>query len=215
LAPPSQAVVTAAEESLTGEHELRRLKLEREAVELRDFFAAREAGERQRQERAEREAVEAEERREWCTGWLAYGLRKGYRELPELDPEIAQLVTATLADLSPDQPDFVVRQIIDGAIAKLLEPHAQRWRREHALEEACTAYSLPYAFRNDPAWLLRARQAALAAVEGLPAGVSQAEMRSAAARAIEPLIAEFEQKEAEEEQVRLEPWRRLAEALLR
>jgi hypothetical protein len=40
-------------------------------------------------------------------------------------------------------------------------------------------------------------------------------MRTAAARAIEPLIAEFERKEAEEEQARLEPWRRLCEALLR
>jgi len=215
LAPPSQAVVTAAEESLTAEHELKRLKLEREAVELRDFFAARNAAERQRQEQAEREAVEAETRREWSNRWLAYGLRKGYRELPELDPEIAQLVTDTLAGLSPEQPDFVVQRVIDGAISKLLEPHVLRWKRENAVEEACTAYSLPYGFRNDPAWSLRARQAALAAVEGLPAGVSQAEMRSAAARAIEPLIAEFEQKETEEEQARFEPWRRLAEALLR
>ena len=215
LAPPSPAVVIAAEESLTAEHELRQLKLEREAVELRDFFAARGEAERQRREQAEREAVEAEERREWSNRWLAYGLRRGYWELPELDPEIARLVTVTLAGLSPKQPDFVVQRVLDGAIAKLLEPHVLRWKREHAVEEACTAYSLPYGFRNDPAWLLRARHAALAAVDGLPAGVTQAEMRSAAARAIEPLIAEFEQKETEKEQARFEPWRRLAEALLR
>lgn len=215
LGPPSPAVVTAAEESLAAEHELRRLKLEREAVDLRDFFAAREAAARERQQQAEREAAEAGERQEWSNRWLAYGLSQGYQELPELDAEIAQWVTATLAGLSPDQPDFIVQRIIDGAVAKLLEPHVLRWKREQAVGEACIAYSVPYGFRNDPAWLLRARQAALAAVEGLPGGVTQAEMRSAAARAIEPLIAEFEQKEAEKDQEQLEPWRRLCEALLR
>lgn len=127
------------EETLTAEHELRRLKLERDAVELRDFFAARDAAERQRREQAEREAVEAEERQAWCNRWLVYGLRQGYQELPELDPEIAELVTATLAGLSPEQPDFVVRSIIDGAVTKLLAPHVLRWRRERAVEEACTA----------------------------------------------------------------------------
>ena len=133
LAPPSPAVVLAAEETLTAEHELRRLKLEREAVELRDFFAARDAAARQRREQAERESVETEERQAWCNQWLAYGLRQGYQELPELDPEIAELVTATLAGLSPEQPDFVVRQVIDGAVAKLLEPHVLRLKRERAV----------------------------------------------------------------------------------
>ena len=60
--------------------------------------------------------VEAEERQAWCNRWLAYGLRQGYQELPERDPEIAQLVTATLAGFSPEQPDFVVQQVIDGAV---------------------------------------------------------------------------------------------------
>ena len=201
-----------AEETLTAEHELRRLKLEREAVELRDFFAARDAAARQRREQAERESVETEERQAWCNQWLAYGLRQGYQELPELDPEIAELVTATLAGLSPEQPDFVVRQVIDGAVAKLLEPHLLRWKRERAVEEACTACRLPYELRHDPTWSIRARQAALAAVDGLPPGATGAEMRSAAARAVDPLTAEFE---AEEEKVRFDACRRLVEALFR
>lgn len=177
LAPPSPAVVLAAEETLTAEHELRRLKLEREAVEIRDFFAARDAAERRRREKAERESVEAEERQAWCNRWLAYGLRQGYQELPELDPEIAELVTATLAGFSPEQPDFMVQQVIDGAIAKLLAPHILGLRRERAVEEACTAYRLPYELRHDPAWSIRARQAAWAAVDGLPVGVTGAEMK--------------------------------------
>lgn len=49
-------------------------------------------------------------------------------------------------------------------------------------------------------------------MDGLAVGVTGAEMKSAAARAIDLLIAEFEQKEAEEQ---LEACRRLVEALFR
>jgi len=226
LAPPSDELIGAHEESIISGHKLQTTrnrveswKLRREAAEVEDFFKARERREmeahqaertrreqlaeqeRQRREQlAERErrrlaAEQAERKRtEWRRGWIEYALRSRPWDAPkEYELDIGEEVGAELDKHGPDEPDHIIRRLVDGAIDRALRPWRQCKENEEAVQDACR--SAPYPMQSDAAWRHRLIQVAAGAIAGLRESAGYQEKLAAGTLALSPLIAEHEHQQ--------------------
>ena len=190
LAAPSALVIAAAETAYVSDRELaadanrlQRLKLHREATELVDYFAdrqQRELANEMEQERLEeqrheteiqrrREQLAADERRRFESKWLTYALeQKPFHAPPDYALLVKPEAAAALAELEPDENDYVVQKVVEAAAARALAPWREAERRrqaaEYALETAVD--SLPLWMRHDRDWSARARAAASEAIHG-------------------------------------------------
>jgi hypothetical protein len=103
-------------------------------------------------------------------------------------------VSAALAEMDPDQSEYIVQRSVDAAIGRALQP----WRNEQARHEAqrqaieSALSDLPCRMRYDDIWSAKAQQFATDAVDGVRDGASVRQMTAAAKLALEPLRAEFE-----------------------
>ena len=222
IAAPSVDAIDAAEEAYRSErdlatdtHQLDRLRVRREAVELTDWFANREqaridkmleedrrqAEADEKQIRQRRAQAAADSRREFEKQWLAYAVQQkplfGPKDYPLI---ILEEVTETLAHLNTDEDRFTVRQLVDAAIARALEPWREEEQRRESIDRAVD--SLPALMKWDSDWKAKARSLAAMAVAGIHENASAAEMDAAGKEAIKPLIRTYEHNERIESEVR-------------
>src|SRR5437879_5689545 len=132
LAPPSPAVVSAAEDLAITENLLRQRRLELELAQVEDEFDEREQAEtehweeRERAEQARMAEEEAERlRRKRDDRWLGYALRCVPAGAEGEEVKIHAAVRAALAGMDVTASDGVVRPVVDGIVARSLKP----WRR--------------------------------------------------------------------------------------
>jgi excisionase family DNA binding protein len=215
IAEPSFDAIDAAEEAYRSErdlatdtHQLDRLRVRREAVELTDWFANREqaridkmleedrrqAEADEKQIRQRRAQAEADSRRAFEKRWLSYAVDQRPMFGPQDYPLIIhEEVTETLAQLNTDEDSFTVKQLVDSAIGRAMAP-------SNAIDRAVD--SLPVSMRLGSDWKAKARLLAADAVAGIHEHASAAEMDAAAEEAIQPLIRTYRHNERVESEVR-------------
>jgi excisionase family DNA binding protein len=220
LAEPSAEVIESAEQAYVSDRELvadtnklERMKIRKQAVELQDFFDAREQAEldkqiaedRQWQEQQERRRQErraelaAEERQRFTNRWIARALTT---HKPTDAPEHYALVVrdnliSTLGILEPDTSEAVVEAFVNASIAHSLRPSRATEERLQAKRAAVARAiaSLPIRMQWNDGWEARARKAASDAVESSSENASALHLVATAESAVRPLIAQFEHNE--------------------
>lgn len=212
LAPPSSAVIDAAEEALISENELRtrrnkveKLKLKQEATQIGDFFrnqrqqeddnlAARRRQEQEEKDERDREQQQeqaAQARREWRDEWIRYAQRERPYDAPKtVELDIVSHVERALEKLDPSRDYYVVCGLVDAAIESALVPWKKGKERQEAVDSAVGR--LDFEMKYDREWKGRTHAAAAEAIERLPAGASRTEMETAGTAALQPLILEYE-----------------------
>jgi excisionase family DNA binding protein len=209
LAPPSDAVVNAAEEVVVLENEVRSLALRRQKEEALDWFRAREREEeeeRAAEERIERARLAGEqarlEREEWLREWETYAVNAVPWDAPsEMRLEVHEAVRNRLASLSPIPSDAVAQQLVDADV----QIAVARWRREQEIEAVLIDARdrlLPYEARGHygelSAWQVQAVRAAAGAIGELPDDATSGEIRAAAKQAVARVEADFQAHKAAE-----------------
>jgi excisionase family DNA binding protein len=220
LAEPSAEVIESAEQAYVSDRELvadtnrlQRMKIRKEAIELQDFFDAREEAQLEKefaedqrcQEQQERQSQErwaelaAEERRRFTRQWIARALTT---HKPADAPEdfallIQDDLLSTLDRLEPDTSDSVVEAFVNASIARSLRPSRAAEERLQAKRTAVARAigNLPIRMQWDDDWEARARKAASDAVEGASEKASAPHLMATAESAVRPLIAQFEHEE--------------------
>ena len=207
LAPPSPAVVSAAEDLAITENLLRQRRLELELAQVEDEFDEREQAEtehweeRERAEQARMAEEEAERlRRKRDDRWLGYALRCVPAGAEGEEVKIHAAVRAALAGMDVTASDGVVRPVVDGIVARSLKPWRRRQQADELASDAIT--SLPFDAKgwswNPTTWEIRAKAAAREAVLALGDSAGAAEMKIAAERAVRNIAMEFEAHTAAE-----------------
>jgi excisionase family DNA binding protein len=219
LAEPSIDVIESAEEAYVSDrqlvrdtHQLHRMKIRKEAVELQDFFDAREQAQLDKRLEEERRQAEldqkqiqqrhaelaAEGRRRFERKWLEYAIERKRWDSPAdyvllIKPELL----ATLANIEPDESDYIVQRSVDAAIARALQPwntaEERRQAKAQAIERALD--DLPFYMRFDRDWQARARKSACEAVDGARDDTSANTLAALARVSVHPLIQEYEHGE--------------------
>jgi hypothetical protein len=216
IAKPSTDAVDAAEDSFINErklaadtHKLARMRVRREGLELQDWFESREQAkiqreldeDRRREEYAERQIQQrraelaAEERRRVERKWLAYAIEQKRFDSPEdyvllIKPE----VSAALAEIAPDESDYIVQRSVDAAIARALAPwrsaREKRQAKRGGIESALA--TLPLEMRWNSDWSAQARKIASDAADGARDDAGVSDIAAAAKGALRPLIAQHQ-----------------------
>lgn len=211
LAPPSSAVVDAAEQALISENTLKTKRnhvdvrrLEREEAEVNDFFTERErrqaeTEEARRQRELEQQAQVQREihaqkaataRQEWRDEWIGHALRSRPWYAPEtVAADIAEQVDVVLEALDPSRDYSLTRRLVDAAVETVLQPWRKRKEKAAAIEAVLGR--LDFNMKYDPVWKSRAQEAAAEAIERLSDGSTQSQMETAGTAAVQPLIREF------------------------
>ena len=159
-----------------------------EACLQRECEAARRATER-------RQAQAQKERTKWVGSYVGSALNGLPQDAPLLDVRAA--VEEALANLTPDQPETVVRPIALAAVLKALKPWKHQKEIQQAIQEARKELpALAQGFFEPSEWELRAMQAAREAIAKLPADASLAEIRAAAVQVGKQVATEYEAEQA-------------------
>lgn len=197
---PSQELITSAEEVTITENRLRKRKVELEAEEVEDRFRERarcQEAEQAAQRQRAAEVAARSHRQQWENKWITLALELVPRDAPpELKIDVNRCVGEVLAQIRPDHPDSIIKNLVDAAVEKALAP----WRRGQKIDrivESAVA-RLPYGVRlssKPTEWQLRARDSTLKAVRQLAIDASLAEVELAASRAVDGVGQEFEHLE--------------------
>jgi hypothetical protein len=144
--------------------------------------AAHDAAERRARES---ERQEAEERREWAGGWVAWALNtvpQGASQ--EIVLDVHQRVEEVLSRLSPECSQGLVQRLVVAAVEDALKPWRREQEVERAVQESRTALPVPLRRFLEPSeWECRAMKAARAAISRLPSDAAFEEMRAEALQA--------------------------------
>jgi len=194
----------------------RKIQLRKEEVE--DSFRTREAA-----HVAEAQRVRAEQNRqlaeaariEWRNRWLKYAQDKiPYGASPTVRLQVNDAVAAVLdSKLSVNDAKEVITRLADATVAIALAPYHRERQKEGIIDKIIP--SLPADFH----WHLRStdtgmediKQIAREAIEALGSNASEAQMKSAALRALQPLAAAFQHNEAKRKLVAdVGSWRQFA-----
>ena len=199
--PPSADLIQSAEQVSITENRVRKRRLEREFEEVEDFFRDRERNQRAElaaERRRATEIVAEQTRRTWRDRWLEYALDSAPWDAPKrVELSIHAAVEDTLAQLDPDQPDDLVERLVEAAVENALAPWRQAETRQRALEAA--RIGLPWAMQStrDYADLKqRAFDLAAEAIDRQPPDSTEWELADAARQAVEPVVDEYEHREA-------------------
>jgi hypothetical protein len=204
LAPPSDLVVTSAEEVIVAENRLKKLRIDKDTEETRDWFRERqrvdeETEYREQQTELERAArVQADhDRVVWQDSWLAIALLSLPREAPaEFRLVIRQTVADALDSLGPRHSRQVIEPLVNAAVAKALRPWNQTKETERAIERSCDV--LPWGAKNSLSptiWQNRALDVATGAIRKLPLDSTFNEKLRAGSAAVRQITAEFDDDE--------------------
>jgi len=202
LPDQSDDVKTSGEEVVITRNKLETRKIERDLVEVEDFFDERQ---RQEQQRRKAAAVKAEQRRAarqrqaWLDRWLQYACELLPRGAPnEIKLELGQAVPDALKRRRPDEPASLTRQIVGAAVSKALQPHQQAQETERAISEALKA--LPAGAKgfsfSPSSWELKARLEAAQVLGALPAAASYERKLAAARDEAGKIAQQFERQQA-------------------
>jgi excisionase family DNA binding protein len=215
LAEPSTEVIESAEDAfvsdrqlVTDKNRLEQMRVHKEAMEIRDFFTARQKAQQDEELEEERREAEleekrtqerraeiaAEQRQRFCRRWFTYAIEQKPFDGPDdyallIKPE----VLATLAEIQPDESDSIVRSLVDAAIARRLKPWYAAEGRRRAQRDAINRAlsSLPFQMKWDDSWQARARKIACEAVDGASEDTTESDMAMIAELALRPLTAEY------------------------
>jgi len=201
LAPPSKDVVISAEDVVMAENCLKKLKVERETEETRDWFRERkrlktEMKAKKRQTEAERNArTEAEKARiAWEDSWLAAALVSVPKDAPaDSRLGVRENVAETLAGLGPQNSAEVVRPLVVAAVLKALEPWLKEKETAKAIVAACD--TLPWdakSYSKPSVWQIRANEVVAAAIRKLPWDSPYDMKLEAGTAAVQPISREYE-----------------------
>jgi hypothetical protein len=188
LADPSQEAIDAADEVVRLESEVRALGLKRQREEALDWFRQREQDEEDEvAEQQEAEAAhdaedrERDRRRYMQERWLEYALASvPWEAQGEVELQLHAKVKATLVQVDADEPDTVVRRLVDAVVAAVLRPYHRLKEVEQVIEDA--VFRLPYAAS---AWKQQARESAREAVERLRMDAPMRKVQETAAEAVD------------------------------
>ena len=113
---------------------LEKRRIDREIEEAEDWFRKRQ---RQQEaaalvERKKDEAIVAEQRRRrWMQGWMRYALNSvPYGARGEVEIEVHGEVEAALSKLQADEPEAILRPLVDAAVRRALRP----WQHKQDLQ---------------------------------------------------------------------------------
>jgi len=198
---PSDEVALAADRVAISKSTLEQRKVEREIEENEDWFRDRERrdAERKAADRRKAEAEQAEQRhQQWLQEWTQYALNSlpwGARQ--EVEVEVYTAVQEALSLLQSIEPQGVTQRLVDAAVHRALAP----WTRKQEIERALTAgmdklgwnvqHRSEYAPLKQRAW-----EAAVSAVRRARAEASYQEMETAAVQAVQPMVREYEHRQA-------------------
>lgn len=198
---PSDEVQSAEDRVAITRSTLETRKIDREIEENEDWFR-----ERRRQkaaaaaaERQKAEAKQAElQHQQWIERWAQYALDS----VPsvargEVEIEVHTAVDGALSKLQASQPDSITRALVDAAVRRALRPWTRKQELERAVRSAIN--KLPWAVRNldEHAQLKqRASDAAVEALRRLREEASGSEIETAAIQAVQPMIHEYEHRQA-------------------
>lgn len=210
--PPSDEVISAAEEVAITETRVKKRKLEWELEEVEDRFREkaqqqaeldeeqdqREIERQERERQAQEEARAALYHRTWRDRWLQHALDSvPYRARNEVESELYSLVLQALAALNPDQPDQLIERMVANAVEQAFKPWRRREEVGKAIEEA--ANQLPWTAKSlwqPTEWQLRAKLTASNAIASLRGDASLEEITAAARLAGDQVRKEFEHHDA-------------------
>ncbi len=133
-AGPSAEVVSAQDQVAITRSALEKRRIDREIEEAEDWFRKRQ---RQQEaaalvERKKDEAIVAEQRRRrWMQGWMRYALNSvPYGARGEVEIEVHGEVEAALSKLQADEPEAILRPLVDAAVRRALRP----WQHKQDLQ---------------------------------------------------------------------------------
>lgn len=204
LAPPSQEVVTSAEDVVVAENRLKKLKINRETEETQDWFRHRETAKaeaKSKKRQAELEKIaraEAERARiAWHDAFMATALVAVPQDAPpETRLSIRKAVSEALVGLGPQNSMAVIQPLVVAAVVNALQPWLKGKETTRAIEAACD--TLPWgakSFSTPTVWQARANKVASTSIRELPWDSSYQEKLRAGTAAIRPIVAEFEHSE--------------------
>lgn len=193
----SPHVQVANDELIITETRLKKRKLEREQEEVEDFFRAREqksASEKAAQIQEQQNILAETLRRQWVESWQSYA----FRSLPEDAPPEFKLalrrdLMAIFTTLDVQTSQIIVRDLVDAAIRKTIEPHLRQKEWSRIVEDA--VMTLPRGARgwpNPTSWEIRARQAAIEEMAKMSSDASPPVLRMVATTAVEQIGIEFQ-----------------------
>jgi hypothetical protein len=204
LAPPSATVVGSAEDVVVAENRLKRLKLERETEETRDWFREREREETEAEARrngAELSRQASEQARWLRSKWFDELTATALGTLPDDTPPEVRLdflerLPTVLARSGPETSMVVVTQLVAAALQQALRPWLESRETSKAIEEACNI--LPFgarSFGSPTIWQRRASELASAALRKLPSNSTYQQKLLTATSAVAPVASDFEYSE--------------------
>jgi excisionase family DNA binding protein len=225
LAQPSIDAIDSAEDAYRSErelatdtHQLARMKVRKEGVELQDWFEnrnqkrvekaleeeRRQAEEYDKQMRQRQAQAAAQQRREFEKKWLSYALNNKPRGAPDdysllVKPEVMD----ALAEINTDEDYYIVEPLVMAAISRALEP----WRKQEARRRAVkyAVESLPISMRgwcHDSEWATQGRITASNAVASANENASADDLNGIAKEAVKPLTKKWEHTERIESAVK-------------
>jgi excisionase family DNA binding protein len=178
---------------------LQRRKIELEQEQVEDVFRDREAA---RTSEAQRLCVEQDRRRaearriEWRSGWLKFAQdRMPCGAPPDVRLRVNDAVAAALDNkLSINDSKEVVSRLVDATVAISLEPYHRERRKREIIDRAVRALppDLYHGLYYNEAAMDDAKRIARQGMEALGVVATDAQLKAAAASALQPLIVEFQ-----------------------
>lgn len=153
-----------------------------------------------RQRGAESEVIHR--RRQWEISWTDYALKLVPKDAPRsLELGVHQVVSEELSHLGPDQPERIIRQLVEAAVEKVQEPWKRRKEIEKVIAEA--PKQLPAWAQGWPGrpseWDTRAMIAAADAIAQLGDDAPLVKIRATAIEAANKVRGEYEDWRARED----------------
>ena len=197
LAEPSEDAISAADEVVQLENEVKAIGLKRAREESLDWFRDRERRQLQAKAARDQQRLEAralQVRRDWENAWVEYALENISEDAPEnVCLPISEFVRQALVDREPDDPEEVIEPLVRAAVDNGLQP----WRRSKEIERAIqeARNQLPYwakAYPGPSEWELKAICAASTAIGELRNEATADEIRAAAIAAGRAVTDEYQ-----------------------
>lgn len=201
LGPPSNRVVTSAEDVVVDENQLKKLKIKREMEQERDWFRERRRQKAEQNTEEKRAAAEHAARAEadirrkaWSDDILQETLRNLPSEVPsESYFEVQQSIEDALTAFGPQTPRDVIDRSVQKAIGRVLAPWQRIQDTSRAIKEASDRLPWPAKMPFNPTkWQIRAQEAAADAIAELPDNAHYEQKLRVANAAVQPVSEEFE-----------------------
>jgi len=200
-APARGGVVRSAETAVPAENRRKRMEIDEEPEETRNWLPApqrvevdTQSGEHQAQREKAALARIEQERIDWHDSWMATALRSvPWEAPPETRLAVHETVNDVLAGLGPQHSWQVVDSLVTAAVAKALRAWNQERETARAIEIARD--TLPWGAKNSfspTVWQSRAQETAAAAIRRLPADSNFADKLRVGSAAVRQVTSGFE-----------------------